>query len=543
MAVTSLRRNLTLSAALGLLLIPGCHAVENALPYAETIEFSPDALEALETRTVSVEADNSTVRYRYPVLGESHPLTMATRTAMAERQTAFLENLSDRGSPELTQDVDLLAVSDDVLGARVTSHSSGVRDSGTESSTFWYSAASDDVLPWTSLFQDEEALEAAHLAVADVLQDGYDMPLQELPGVIGGVAVRAEAEADPDSVSAAASDPPEEETGGEETGDTGDVDDGSADDGEDGSADRAPEPGDTDLTDSEEAWEAAERWSASPLADLAFSSAGGMAVRMDPSEVPGAGRVDEVLLPVEPEEAEDVLSQLGYQARSAAVAGNADTEDFPFDGSLSAEGHTLDCEQLKCVALTFDDGPGEHTEDLLDILDGYDAKATFYLLGSLVSEFPEVVERTHADGHEMGNHTWKHDDLTTLSADEVNADLDRTDEAVREVTGEDPLTMRPPYGALDGTVRGATKHPIILWDVATMDWQSRDTGEVAGHALTETKPGSVVLFHDIHETSVDAIPDILEGLHGEGYHFVTVSDLFGLEGMEPGDVYTDAQVN
>ncbi|WP_026119111.1 polysaccharide deacetylase family protein [Nocardiopsis ganjiahuensis] len=527
MAAISLQRKLTVSAALGLLLVPGCHSVEQALPYAEAIQLSPDTLENLATQTVSVQVDHSTVSYRYPVLGESHPLTIEARTTMAERQTAFLEDLPDHGDPALEQDVELLAVSEHVLGIRITADSSGTRGEHSASSTLWYDTAGGEVLPWTALFEDEASVEAAHLEVAKVLQEGYQLSNEQLPGLVGEVHARAAEEED--SVSAGASPPAEEPS--EAAGEAAESPEGNA-----------AETGDADLRDPEQAWEAAERWAASPLADLAFSTAGGLAVRMDPADVPSAGRVSEVLLPVEPEETEPVLSELGYHARSAAVAGHTDPEDLAFDGTLTAKGSTLDCQRLKCVALTFDDGPGEHTEELLDTLGEYDAKATFYILGSLVSEFPEVVERTHAEGHEMGNHTWKHDDLTTLSADGVTKDLERTDKAIAEVTGQAPPTLRPPYGALNGDVRKATPHPIILWDVDTMDWQSRDTAAVAGHALDETVPGSVVLFHDIHKSSVDAIPAVLEGLHAQGYHFVTVSDLFGLDGMTAGEVHTDARV-
>jgi peptidoglycan/xylan/chitin deacetylase (PgdA/CDA1 family) len=535
-AVTSLRRNLTAGAALGLLFIPGCHSVEQALPYTEAIQLSPDTLENLDTHTVSVRADHSNVSYRYPVLGESHPLTIEIRTRMAERQTAFLEALPDRGTPELTQDVELLAVSDHVLGARVTALTSGTPDDGTDALTLWYDTASEEILPWTSLFTDEQSLEAAHLEVAKVLQDGYQMSAEQLPGLVGEIAVRAEADSESDSISAGATEPAQDSEGTVASPNPGQGTDPGQDTGG-----TTPEIGDADLSDPEQAWETAQRWAASPLADLAFSTAGGLAVRLDPADVPNAGRVSEVLLPVEPQETEQVLSELGYHARTAAVDGNTDPQDLPFDGTLTTQGSTLDCQRLKCVALTFDDGPGEHTEELLDHLDEYDAKATFYVLGSLVSEFPEIVERTHAEGHELGNHTWKHDDLTTLSPDGLTQDLERTDKAIQKVTGELPTTLRPPYGALNGDVRKATRHPIILWDVDTMDWQSRDTTAVAKHALDETDRGSVVLFHDIHQTSVDAIPDVLDGMHGQGYHFVTVSELFGLDGMAPGEVHTDAR--
>lgn len=503
-ADTSLCRNLSAAAAAGLLLVPGCHAVEEALPYAEAVRIPLEELPGLAVGTRSVSTEHSAVGYRYPLLGPDHPLTTEVRTAMAERQTRFLEELPAGGTPELRQDATILAASEGVVGVRLTETvSAGVSDTFT-ARTLWYDAESGQVLPWTSLFRDEAAIEAAHMSVAGVLESGYGMPLEQLPGVVGEVAARARAQEEPEEAVAESS-PPEEGA---------------------------------DLSDPEQARRVAQEWEDSPLADLAFSTAGGLAVRMEPSDVPSAGRVSEVVLPVEPEDAEAMLSEMGYRAREAALAG--DGEDFPPDGVLTDEAGTLDCSRVKCVALTFDDGPGEHTEELLDILAEYDARATFYVLGTLVEEFPEIVERTHAAGHEMGNHSWDHDDLANKSGRAVREDVDATNAAVREVTGQDPLTLRPPYGSLNGTVREAVDQPLILWDVDTLDWQSRDAGKVADHALTHTVPGSVVLFHDIHKSSVDAIPDVLEGLHEEGYHFVTVTDIFGMENLEPGQVYTDA---
>ncbi|WP_306368032.1 polysaccharide deacetylase family protein [Nocardiopsis sp. CC223A] len=516
MLATSISRKLAVTAALGLLLVPGCHTAEQALPYAEAVRIPLDAWPAVQVGTRSVATGAGTVEYRYPILGAGHPLTAEIHTSMAERQTEFLEALPESGTPELFQDTTVLAASPRVVGIRVTETTRAGVNETFGARTLWYDAQHDTVLPWTSLFRDEAAIERAHLAIADVLEDGYDMPTEQLPGLVGEVAQRAarqEAGGSGPGEAGAGGVPPSPDPVGEET---------------------AP----LDLSDPEQALRAAELWAGSPLADLAFSTAGGLAVRMEPGEVPGAGRVGEVLLPVEPEDAEDLLSELGYHAREAALSGEP---DFPLGGELSVEGDSLDCSRLKCVALTFDDGPGEDTERLLDMLAGYDARATFYVLGSLVEEFPEVVERTHAEGHEMGNHSWKHDDLAAKSEAQVVDDITRTNDAIRAVTGSDPLTVRPPYGSLNGTVRRAVDQPLILWDVDTMDWQSRDTAKVAEHALTHTTAGSVVLFHDIHPSTVDAVPEVLEGLHRRGYHFVTVGDLFGLESLAPGDVFTDAR--
>ncbi|MCP3012281.1 polysaccharide deacetylase family protein [Nocardiopsis dassonvillei] len=525
-AVTSLRRKLSVSAAVGLLLVPGCRAVEQELPYAEPVRSSPDDLAGMEASTVSVTTDDSVVSYRYPLLGDDHPLTVEARTAMAERQTAFLEDLPEGGSPELHQDTAILAASPEVVGARLTATASAGGDETFEADTLWYDANSGAVLPWTSLFRDEEAIEQAHLVLADVLEEGYDLPEHQLPGLVGEVASG--------------------ERTAPEGGASADGRDGTADGeaagGPGGEADATTEP--LDLSEPGQARKAAERWAGSPLDDLAFSTAGGLAVRMDPDAVPSAGRVGEVLVPLEAADVEGLLSELGYRAREAALHGDGLGDGLSQDeGGLSAQGHTLDCQRLKCVALTFDDGPGEHTDRLLDSLAEYDAHATFYVLGSLVDDFPAPVERMAEEGHELGNHTWKHDDLAKMSADEIRKDIERTNAAVREVTGVEPPTIRPPYGSLNGTVRKTVEQPLVLWDVDTLDWRSRDTEDVSAAALDNTVPGSVVLFHDIHETSVRAIPDVLAGLHRQGYHFVTVTDIFGYQGMESGDVYTDARLS
>ena len=519
---TSLRRKLSVTAAVGLLLAPGCQGLEEEAPApTDAIRVPLDSFAGVAVESMTIEAGHSTVSYSYPRVAASHPLMSEMRTQMAERRTEFLEALPDKGSPELRQDASFLAVSPQVVGARITSEvSSGVQEDA-QNRTLWYDASSQEVLPWTSLFTDEAALEQAHLAVARVLQEEYDVPLQQLPGLLGEVASRAD--------------------GAQATEEAAAEEDGSSSGGNQEVS--SPEEESRDLSDPEQAAEVAQDWAGSPLEDLAFSAAGGLAVNMAPGEVPQDSGGEEVVLSVEAEPVEGFISELGFTARDAALGNHSeDGAEFPLQDSLPEEGIGMDCARLKCVALTFDDGPGEHTGRLMDILAEYDARATFYVLGRLVGEFPEVLQRMDAEGHELGNHTWKHDDLADMSAEQVRADITRTNEAVREVTGSEPPTIRPPYGSLNDTVSGAVEQPLILWDVDTQDWQSRDSDKVADHALTHSETGSVVLFHDVHEQSVEAVPEVLEGLHEQGYHFVTVTDLFGAGGMDSGEVLTDARM-
>ncbi len=182
----------------------------------------------------------------------------------------------------------------------------------------------------------------------------------------------------------------------------------------------------------------------------------------------------------------------------------------------------------KVIALTFDDGPGPYTAHLLDILDQYGAKATFFLIGSKVSGQASVVRSIQARGHQLGNHSWSHPELPKLSVDQIAGEIDRTNEAIRQATGVKPNILRPPYGAVNGVfleqlrARGMSS---ILWSVDTRDWADRNSQIVCSRAVAGARPGAVILMHDIHQTSVNAVPCILSSLKQQGYSFVTIQRL------------------
>ena len=184
----------------------------------------------------------------------------------------------------------------------------------------------------------------------------------------------------------------------------------------------------------------------------------------------------------------------------------------------------------KVIALTFDDGPGPHTAHLLDILDQYGAKATFFLIGSKVSGQASIVRSIQARGHQLGNHSWSHPELPKLPVDQIAGEVDRTNEAIRQATGVTPAILRPPYGAVNGAVleqlrlRGMSS---ILWSVDTRDWADRNSEIVCSRAVAGARPGAIILMHDIHQTSVGAVPCILSALKQQGYSFVTVQGLLG----------------
>lgn len=184
----------------------------------------------------------------------------------------------------------------------------------------------------------------------------------------------------------------------------------------------------------------------------------------------------------------------------------------------------------KVIALTFDDGPGPYTAHLLDVLDQYGAKATFFLIGSKVSSQANVVRSIHARGHQLGNHSWSHPELPKLPAGQIAGEIDRTNDAIKQATGVTPAILRPPYGAVNGVVleqlrlRGMSS---ILWSVDTRDWADRNSEIVCSRAVAGARPGAIILMHDIHQTSVGAVPCILSALKQQGYSFVTVQGLLG----------------
>ncbi|MFJ6415276.1 polysaccharide deacetylase family protein [Paeniglutamicibacter sp. NPDC091659] len=268
---------------------------------------------------------------------------------------------------------------------------------------------------------------------------------------------------------------------------------------------------------------------------VAASSAGNVVIKL-------SGTVVTPLLSVSGQQVRDAgMRPTGLPARqpspsSSAPDSNSGTGD-PADGAHDIDGPDVDCRKVKCVALTFDDGPGPKTGQLLDALKQADAAATFFVVGTNAEVRPKVLARMVAEGHEIGNHTWNHRVLTSLAPDRVAKEIGSVTEVVEDATGSAPTLMRPPYGATNTTVKKAAGAPVILWDVDTLDWKVRDAKRVVSNALRDTRPGSIVLMHDIHSSTVEAVPAILKGLRAKGYHFVTVSELLAPSNPRDGAVY------
>ncbi|GII90853.1 polysaccharide deacetylase family protein [Sinosporangium siamense] len=201
---------------------------------------------------------------------------------------------------------------------------------------------------------------------------------------------------------------------------------------------------------------------------------------------------------------------------------------------------SVNCAVVKCLALTFDDGPAKTTGPLLDILAKHRAKASFYLIGRSVARSPGLARRIAREGHEIGNHTYSHPRLTELPGEDIAHQLDRTQRLIAKATGRAPATMRPPYGATDDRVLSVAESlglAQVMWTGTTEDWRLREERAIRRAVLSMARRNGVILMHDPVPATVEAMPSILAALKKRGYHLVTVSALLRGRPLSPGETY------
>ncbi|MEV4745053.1 polysaccharide deacetylase family protein [Streptosporangium sp. NPDC049248] len=200
----------------------------------------------------------------------------------------------------------------------------------------------------------------------------------------------------------------------------------------------------------------------------------------------------------------------------------------------------VDCAKVKCIALTFDDGPGKYADKLLDTFKKYNSKATFFLEGQYVKSRPAFAKRMVAEGHDIGNHSYSHPHLRELSEDKIREELTKTQDIVKKSTGKYPTTIRPPYGEFDQRVAAIAAEmgmPIVLWNGGSRDWATRNEKAIYDEVLKNAKRDGVILMHDWVEQTVKVMPKLLTALQKQGYHMVAVSSLRGAKTTKAGEVY------
>ncbi|MGW3632289.1 polysaccharide deacetylase family protein [Streptomyces sp. NPDC005122] len=223
---------------------------------------------------------------------------------------------------------------------------------------------------------------------------------------------------------------------------------------------------------------------------------------------------------------------------TAPAAARAQTAS---DGKAAGRFGTVDCREAKCIALTFDAGPSEHSAELLDILKEKKVPATFFLLGKRhIEKYPELVKRMAAEGHEVASHTWDHKILTQIEPDEIRAELRRPNDAIERLTGRRPTLMRPPQGRTDDTVQKICREmglSEVLWSVTAKDYKTYDPKVIRERVLKQSTRDGIILLHDLYPGTVPAVPGIIDALKERGYVFVTVPQLLAPGKPKPGTVY------
>ena len=179
----------------------------------------------------------------------------------------------------------------------------------------------------------------------------------------------------------------------------------------------------------------------------------------------------------------------------------------------------------KVVAITFDDGPSYYTEDIVNILKDNQAVATFFVLGNKVNIYHDVIKKAYSLGNEIGNHTYNHKWLSRLSTDEIIYQINRTNEEIKKIIGAYPTYLRPTYGSVNSRIRNNTDMDIALWTVDPKDWKNKSPEDIANDILKKVDDEDIILLHDTHKRTVEALKILLPKLKEKGYQFVTLSEL------------------
>lgn len=179
----------------------------------------------------------------------------------------------------------------------------------------------------------------------------------------------------------------------------------------------------------------------------------------------------------------------------------------------------------KLIAFTFDDGPSFNTNKLLDNLDKYDARVTFFVLGSRVNQYSKTLKKAHEMGNLIASHTYNHKNLFKLDKFQITSEIRDTNDAIKKVIGRDTFYLRPPYGNINSDIKKLANMYTILWDLDTEDWKYKDKMRISNYIVENAHDGAIVLLHDLYETSVDGALDAMERLKKQGYAFVTIEEM------------------
>lgn len=179
----------------------------------------------------------------------------------------------------------------------------------------------------------------------------------------------------------------------------------------------------------------------------------------------------------------------------------------------------------KMVALTFDDGPSIYTEELIEYLNKEGCNATFFVLGNKVEMYADVLKKSIKYGNEIGNHSYNHKWLIKLNEESIRDQINKTQDIIKSTTGYTPKLLRPTYGSINNKIRNNTDLDIVLWNVDTLDWKYKSVKKIVSRATRNLKDGNIILMHDIHKRTIEAVKKIVPIIKEKGYTCVTISEL------------------
>lgn len=177
------------------------------------------------------------------------------------------------------------------------------------------------------------------------------------------------------------------------------------------------------------------------------------------------------------------------------------------------------------IALTFDDGPSKYTKQIIDLLKKYNCNATFFVLGNKVKIYKDTIKESISNGNEIGNHSYNHKWLSRLKIEDIKEQINKTQDILKEEVNYTPILLRPTYGSVNKKIRNNTNLEIVLWNVDTLDWKIKSSKKIADRSLSQIKDRSIILMHDTHERTYEALKIMIPKLIDEGYQFVTISEL------------------
>lgn len=240
-----------------------------------------------------------------------------------------------------------------------------------------------------------------------------------------------------------------------------------------------------------------------------------------------------------------VVSFLFWPAHASVVspALPAVTQVAVASAAAPAPSNVPNCEVVKCIALTFDDGPDSAlTPRILDILKAHNAKATFFVLGAHVGGNEALLRRIHDEGHEIGNHSWNHPHFTRISLQQVQDEVTATQAVIAKAGVPVPHLFRPPYGDVNEAVIAQIPLSVVRWNIDPEDWRPKKQPHLLDHMATHARPGGVVVMHDTESTTADKLDALLSQLESQQYSFVTVSTVLSLSPGQRG-VYFARNIN